>query len=160
MTFHDVATLAMGTDEAASIDLDFTAFSNQPEFHRIPEKAAEFFQNAGVLDACAHAAIVLQKIRKHGVCVHGHMAEDIVKDIGFRRVFERFPVPQPCRCWKQPRRQHLKKRRRRQESTYWSGGPARSRCEARTDGGKIRQAVSLQADDLKSVERSEEHTSE
>src|SRR6266567_7306228 len=137
----DVLALAVRADDAATVDLDFSPLPDEPELNCIPEEAAQFLKNIGVGGGGADAAVTLQEVGEDFVRVHGHVAEDIVKDIGLGRVFERVAAAQPSRGGKEPIREHLKKRRRRQETADRSGTPAGARAETRGDGGEVGQAI-------------------
>src|SRR5271157_1760672 len=105
---HYVHALAVGTDEAAAVDLDFVILADDAELHGVPEKASEFFDCGGVIFCGADAAVVLKKAGKDLVRVHGHVAKDIVKDVGLGSVLERFSAAQPGGGREGAHRKHLK----------------------------------------------------
>src|SRR3569833_3481483 len=152
VTFRDVAALAVGADQPAPVDLDLAALANQPKLNRIPEAPAQPFQHCFVFDGCTYASIVLQKIREDLVRMHRNMAEHIVEDVRFGRVFQGIATAQPGCGWEPPSGQHLEECRSRQKAADRSRVPSRSWLQPRADGCEPRQAVSLQTDDLESVE--------
>ena len=90
-----VGALAVGADQSTAVHLYLAVLSNESELHGIPEDAPDPFQNRLIGNARADLAVVGKKIGKYRVRVHGYMAEDIVKDVGFGRVFERVAATQP-----------------------------------------------------------------
>src|SRR5665213_1840568 len=75
MARDDIPAFAVGADKSTPIHLDFILLPDHSELNRIPEEAAKFLQNRGIGGGCADASIVLQKIGKHQMRVHRHMAK-------------------------------------------------------------------------------------
>src|SRR5262249_19508897 len=92
----------------------------------------------------ADSAVMLQEIRKHGMRVHRHMPVNVMENVGFRRVLQRFPVADISRRWKHPRRQHLEKCFLRQETTHRRRAPTGPRAKSRRDVRQIGQTIAAQ----------------
>src|ERR1700680_5047149 len=88
---------------------------------------------------------MLQKIGEHAMGVHGHMPENVVKNVGLGNVFKRIAAAQPCRSWKFSRREHFKEGLGGQEAANRCGAPSGSRSEYRAYRGEIRKPVLLKA---------------
>src|SRR5580698_4722301 len=112
MSLDDIHALAVRTDQAAAVDLDFVILANQAELHGIPEQATKLLQYRGIVDGCANAAVTLEEIGKDFMRVHRDVAEDVVEDVGLGRVFERLAAAQPGRGGKATSGKHLKECRR------------------------------------------------
>src|SRR4051812_27404507 len=143
MPFNHIQTLAVGTDESAAVDLNAVVLTNEAELDRVPEQPPEFLQEVLISDRCAHPPVMLEEVRKYTVRVHGHVAKDVVKDVGLGRVFERFPVAQPRGGGKAAGGKHLKKSGSRQKSADGCGIPASTGLQARAHGLQVRQAIAL-----------------
>jgi hypothetical protein len=84
--------------------------------------------------------------------VHGHVAEDVVKDVGFGGVFERVAAAQPGGGGKAARGQHLKEGGRGHEAADGGGIPAGAALQLGGDGGQVGQPVIGQAERVEAVE--------
>src|SRR5215469_10536050 len=147
-----VQAFPVRADQPASVELDFVALADQPELDGVPEEPAQAFQNLLIFDGCTDTAVALEEIREDFMRVHGDVAEDVVEDVGFGGVFERFAAANPGGGRKAAGCEHLKKRGCGQEPAHRSRVPAGSRLQARADRRKPWQPVLLQADDLEAVE--------
>src|SRR5579862_38870 len=147
-SLEHITAFALRTDHAAAVHFQPPIFSNQAKFHRVPEKPSQAFQGFLVLNPRANAAVVLQEIREHSMRVHRNMAEDIVKNIGLRSVFERVAAPRLRGGGKHARRQHLEKSVARKKTANRRCAPSRARFQSRADRGEIGKPVVLQSDDF------------
>ena len=151
-SIEHVRTFAVGTDKPAAVDLHAALLADEAEFDRIPEDAADEFENGLVANTRAELPIVRQKIREDRVGMHGHMAEDIVKDIRLRGVFERVAPAQPCGGGKAARGQHFKKGRAGHEAADRRCIPAGARFKALRDRSQAGHPVERKAENLEAFE--------
>ena len=79
----------MGRDQSAAVGFGFAILEGQSELDGEPEEPCECL---GVLFAGIGCSLAeaLQEVRKDRMRMQGHVAEDIVEDVGFGNVVERF----------------------------------------------------------------------
>jgi hypothetical protein len=97
------------------------------KFDRKPEQPAHPLQGDFVGQRRTDSPVMLQKIGKDRMGMHGYVTKDIMEDIGLGNVSERLPATQPRGGRKLPGRQHGKECVRRKEATHRSSPPATSR---------------------------------
>ncbi len=100
----------------------------------------------------AYGAVMLQEVGKDRMGVHGNVAEDIVEDIRFGNVGERFPAPQPGGGGKLPGREHGKKGVGRKKTAYRRGSPATPRPKPLIHIGQIGNQIGSETNLLKALQ--------
>lgn len=88
MTVNDASAFGLGADESTAVELDAIVLADDAELDGVPEDASELFENGGVGDGGANAAIVLKKACKNRMRMHRNMTEDVVEDIRLWSVCE------------------------------------------------------------------------
>src|SRR3546814_3196062 len=87
------AAVGEARDNARAVDAQRARFLDQPELHRVPIEPPEIFERVKPHRALPAAAISGEIIGEHRVREHRHMAEHVVKDVGFLQIIELIGPP-------------------------------------------------------------------
>src|ERR687895_2603040 len=117
-------------DESATVDLDASSLTDEPEFDGKPEESRH--RRNGLVGRCSRrqCAESLEKIGEHRVGVQWNVAKDIVEDVWLRQVVELFSRTHLERCWKTPALEASEELCGRDEATHADGRPASAPSEA------------------------------
>ena len=95
---------------------------------------------------------MLQEIGKDRMGVHGNVAEDVVEDIRFGNVGQRFPAPQPGGGGELPGREHGKERVRRKKAAHRGSSPATPGPKPLIHIGQVGNQIGSEANLLKALQ--------
>src|SRR5271163_4703943 len=142
----------MRGDQPAPIKLDSARLADYAKLYGEPEQPPHPLQRVFVAKPGADLAVLLEKVSENRMSMHGHVAEDVVEDVGLGGVFERLAAAQPGGGRKTPRRQHLKKSIGRQKSADRCRVPTGLRLQPPVHLGQIRDRILTKPDHLEAVQ--------
>src|SRR3981081_2580223 len=118
-SLNNVCAFPVRANNSAAVHLNLSVLANQPKLNRVPKQPAQALQNVRSLFFCAHAAIVLQEVCKSRMRMHRDVAENVMKNVRLRNVFQRIAATQPRGCRKHARGDNFKNSRGTQKTRGW-----------------------------------------
>ena len=128
------------------------SLAHQAEFHGVPIHPGQLVEHAQRLRAQPALSIGLNEIGHGRHHQHGHMTEDIVKDIGLLQIVELMPLANEVPGRKPPVRQMRKKHLIGHQSRHGHDLPAGTPLKHLIETAKIRNALRIQGQVLEAAQ--------